>query len=313
MCAAMLPAFLFDMPAPVSEKKCALVTGLNGFTGHYVAPELASVGYEVYGIGAQPSSLPNYTQVNLADREYLRAVVARIHPHVVLHLAGIAFAGTASAETFYRVNTLGTRNLLDAVALEAPNVECILLASSANVYGNATEGLLDEATHPNPANDYAVSKLAMEQMARRWFDQLPIVITRPFNYTGVGQSELFVIPKIINHFKRGAQEIELGNCHVFRDFHDVRALANAYRRLIEACPAGQIINVCSGQSHSLRDVIAMVEKIVGASITVNVNPAFVRANEVRSLLGSAQRLHSIIGHWASPPLVETLEWMVHSS
>ncbi len=300
------------MSAPVSEKKRALVTGLNGFTGQFVAPELASAGYDVYGIGDVPSPFPRYTQVNLADRDALRAVVAEIQPHAVVHLAGIAFVGIDSAEAFYTVNTVGTRNLLEALAGEARNVECVLLASSANVYGNSTQSVLDESSLPDPANDYAVSKLAMEYMARLWFDRLPIVITRPFNYTGAGQSESFLIPKIINHFKRGAKEIELGNCDVYRDFSDVRALANAYRRLIEARPVGQTINVCSGTNYSLREIIGMAEKIAGAAITVKVNPAFVRANEVRSLLGSAERLRSIIGEWTSPPLLETLEWMYHS-
>ena len=297
-----------------TEKKRALVTGLNGFTGQYVEAELVFSGYEVYGIGESASpGKSNYVQANLADREALRIAIDKINPHVVVHLAGIAFVGNANAEAFYQVNTVGTRNLLDAIAAAAPNIECILLASSANVYGNTTEGMLDEATLPNPANDYAVSKLAMEYMARLWFDKLPIVITRPFNYTGVGQSESFLLPKIVNHFRRGATEIELGNCDVFRDFSDVRAVANAYCRLLTARPVGQIINVCSGKSHSLREVIQMAEQISGYHITVRVNPAFVRANEVRSLLGSADKLHQIIGQWGSPTLETTLEWMYRSS
>ncbi|ARU32294.1 GDP-mannose 4,6 dehydratase [Sulfuriferula sp. AH1] len=295
----------------MSTNKRALVTGLTGFTGRYVADELAVAGFEVYGIGERLSALPRYTQVDLSDREALHAVVANVNPHVVLHLAGIAFVAADSAEAFYRVNTVGTRNLLEALANEAPNVECVLLASSANVYGNATEGMLDESALPNPANDYAVSKLAMEYMARLWFDRLPIVIARPFNYTGVGQSDVFLLPKIVGHFRQGAKQIELGNLDVFRDFSDVRAVVNAYRRLVQICPAGETINVCSGQSHSLREVLEMVGKIAGYDIEVKVNPAFVRANEVRSLLGSAERLRSIIGAWDSPPLNETLAWMYH--
>ncbi|OIQ70423.1 GDP-6-deoxy-D-talose 4-dehydrogenase [mine drainage metagenome] len=297
-----------DMPV----NKRALVTGLTGFTGHYVADELAAAGFEVYGMGGHPSHLPRYTQVDLADRDSLHALVARVSPHVVLHLAGIAFVGADNAEAFYRVNTVGTRNLLEALANEAPDVECVLLASSANVYGNATEGVLDESTLPNPANDYAVSKLSMEYMARLWLDRLPIVIARPFNYTGVGQTDVFLLPKIVGHFQRGAKQIELGNLDVYRDFSDVRAVANAYRRLVQACPVGQTVNVCSGKSHSLREVLAMVGKIAGYEIEVKVNPAFVRANEVRSLLGSAARLRDIIGEWNLPQLNETLEWMYHS-
>ncbi|WP_105533617.1 NAD-dependent epimerase/dehydratase family protein [Solimicrobium silvestre] len=301
------------MSSALSKNKRAIVTGLNGFTGHYVEAELKAAGFDVYGIGEKESLSPHYTQVNLADRDGLHAAISHIKPHVVLHLAGVAFVGNANAESFYTVNTIGTRNLLEALVAQAPDVECVLLASSANIYGNATQGMLDESTLPNPANDYAVSKLAMEYMARLWLDKLPIIITRPFNYTGVGQTDSFLLPKIINHFKQGKQEIELGNCDVFRDFSDVRAVANAYRRLIEARPIGQIINVCSGKSHSLREVLAMAGKIAGYDISVKVNPAFVRANEVRTLLGSAERLRGIIGEWDSPPLHDTLEWMYRSS
>jgi nucleoside-diphosphate-sugar epimerase len=293
----------------MSADKRALVTGLTGFTGRYVADELVAAGFEVHGIGERPSDLPRYTQVDLTDRNGLHALVAEVAPQAVLHLAGMAFVAHDNAEAFYRVNTVGTRNLLEALASEAPNVDCVLLASSANVYGNATEGVLTESTPFNPANDYAVSKVAMEYMARLWCDKLPVVITRPFNYTGVGQSDAFLLPKIVGHFQRGARQIELGNLDVFRDFCDVRAVANAYRRLLQSCPAGEVVNVCSGRSQSLREVLAMVGNIAGYDIAVKVNPAFVRANEVRSLLGSAEHLRSIIGEWDMPPLSETLAWM----
>src|SRR3546814_6552290 len=114
----------------------------------------------------------------MTDRDSMRAVVADIDPHVVLHRARLAFVAVDNAADFYRVNTIGTRNLLEALAAEAHAVECILLASSANVYGNAAEGVLDESTPLRPANDYAVSKAAMEYMARLWFDKLPIVIAK---------------------------------------------------------------------------------------------------------------------------------------
>lgn len=287
----------------------ALITGITGFTGHYVASELMNAGYEVHGLGERASSLARYHRVNINDKTALHTVIALIRPDVVVHLAGLAAVAGNATDDFYCVHLLGTKNLLEAIAAEAPLVKCVLLASSANVYGNAIEGVLYESTRPNPANDYAVSKLAMEYMARLWFDRLPIVIARPFNYTGVGQSEAFILPKIIGHFKRGATFIELGNLAVFRDFGDVRAVANAYRRLIEVCPAGEVVNVCSGRSHSLEEVLNMVGKIMGYEMDVRVNSAFVRQHEVRSLLGSAEHLRSLIGAWASPPLLETLSWM----
>lgn len=292
--------------------KRALVTGLTGFTGLYVAQQLREAGFEVHGITERPSIDAKLHKADLADVDGLGRIIDLIQPSVVVHLAAIAFVGNANAQAFYTVNTIGTRNLLEALERHAKSIECVLLASSANIYGNGTEGMLDEATPPNPANDYAVSKLAMEHMARLWFDRLPIVIARPFNYTGVGQSESFLLPKIVAHFRRHAKLIELGNCDVFRDFSDVRAVASAYRRLIEVGPIGKTFNVSSGVSHSLRDVVAMMEEIAGYRIEIQINPAFVRTNEVRSLLGSAEALRHTIGDWGSPPLRETLEWMYHA-
>lgn len=290
----------------------ALITGLAGFTGHYLARELEAAGFEVHGLGAGPASLPNYHQVDLADAAGLRAVIEQVQPTVVAHLAAIAFVGHGDAEAFYRVNVVGTRNLLAALADAATGLECVLLASSANIYGNSTEGVIAESVLPDPANDYAVSKLAMEYMARLWLPKLPIVTVRPFNYTGVGQTEQFLLPKIVGHFRRGERRIELGNLDVWRDFSDVRAVAAAYRGLIEAKPVGQVFNVCSGQAVSLREVIAMVEEIAGYQIEVNVNPAFVRANEVKTLTGSAEHLRAVLPAWKTIPLQQTLGWMLQA-
>lgn len=289
----------------------ALITGIKGFTGQYVAAELAQHGWDVWGIGSHDEAGDKrYRPVDLADTAGLHAVIAEVQPEAVVHLAAIAFVGHGDADAFYTVNVIGTRNLLSALAASSKKPECVLLASSANVYGNATEGVLSEITPPNPANDYAVSKLAMEYMARLWMDKLPIVIARPFNYTGVGQTESFLLPKIVGHFRRGAEVIELGNLDVWRDFSDVRAVAQAYRRLLETCPTRETVNVCSGKAHSLREVIAMAERICGRSIQIQVNPAFVRASEVKTLCGDSTKLRSIIGEWATPRLEDTLRWML---
>lgn len=259
--------------------KRALITGINGFTGRFMANELAAQGCEVLGVGSQPSDSPSYYQVDLADVAGLRKLLADTQPDIVVHLAALAFVGHGAADAFYQVNLIGTRNLLEAIDACGKVPDCVLLASSANVYGNASSGMLDETTQPAPANDYAVSKLAMEYMASLWHAKLPIVIARPFNYTGVGQAENFLLPKIVSHFTRKASTIELGNLDVWRDFSDVRAVVSAYRGLLEARPLGQTINVSSGVTYSLREVIDMCREITGQDIDVQVNPAFVRANE----------------------------------
>ena len=293
--------------------KRALITGIHGFTGRFMATDLAAQGCEVHGMGSQAADEINYHQVDLSDAAGLQKLLAEIQPDIVVHLAALAFVGHGSAEAFYQVNLIGTRNLLEAIEGCGKVPECVLLASSANVYGNASSGMLDETTLPAPANDYAVSKLAMEYMASLWQERLPIIITRPFNYTGVGQADNFLLPKIVSHFLRKEETIELGNLDVWRDFSDVRSIVSAYRGLLEVKPVGQTINVCSGVTHSLREVVEMCRQITGRDIEVHVNPAYVRANEVTTLCGNNARLKSLVHGWQTPPLHETLSWMLSAT
>lgn len=292
------------------KKQRVLITGIQGFTGQYISMEMAGAGYDVFGLGVVASDFNNYFQANLNDKATLAKVIEQIQPDVVIHLAALAFVGHGDANGFYQVNLQGTRNLLEVLTNASYKPKAVLLASSANIYGNRSEGMLAEHSLPDPANDYAVSKLAMEHMARLWMDRLPIIITRPFNYTGVGQTDSFLLPKIVAHFKKKADVIELGNLDVWRDFSDVRTLVNAYRRLIEAKAFGQTVNVCSGKTHSLREVMAMCEQITGHRMRIQVNPAFVRANEVKTLCGDASLLRSLIGDWQTLELADTLRWML---
>lgn len=293
-----------------------LVTGIRGFTGSYLAEELLRAGHDVIGVvrHASSKSLSGVQSVHvcdLTDADSLKAVVASVQPDAVAHLAGISFVSHSDAEAIYRANLIGSRNLLEALLGSGKSLRVVLLASSANVYGNAGVGVLDETTPLAPANDYAVSKLAMEYVARLYLPRLPIVIVRPFNYTGVGQALNFLVPKIVDHFRRRAPVIELGNLDVARDFSDVRTIVSIYRRLMECESAvGQTFNVCSGQALSLRDVLEMARKISGHHIEVRVNPAFVRENEVKVLVGSMKRLESYLGPLPRIPFKETLYWML---
>ena len=158
-----------------------LVTGLEGFTGPYVAQALRAAGHEVHGAPAWPA-------FDLRRPADIAAALDAAKPDWVLHLAGLSSVTHADAAELYAVNAVGTGNLLQAIAERAPGVRKVLLASSANVYGNADADPIDEQVAPRPVNHYACSKLAMEFIARTWFDRLPIVIARPFNYTGPGQT-----------------------------------------------------------------------------------------------------------------------------
>lgn len=293
------------------QRPIALVTGSQGFTGGYVNAELQAAGYEVIGISHEPAE--SVLVADLCNRDALKHTIAQTQPDVVVHLAAIAFVAHGDVDAIYRTNIVGTRNLLEALAACQHRPRAIILASSANIYGNSDVELLTEDVAPAPANDYAVSKLAMEYMASLWRDRLPIIMTRPFNYTGIGQSDKFLLPKIVDHFRRRAAVIELGNIDVARDFQDVRFVANAYRRLLDVDAVGQVVNLCSGQAHSLTEVIGMMEQIAGYQIEVRVNPAFVRGNEVARLTGSNHKLQELIGPLEIIPLRRTLQWMYEAS
>jgi nucleoside-diphosphate-sugar epimerase len=293
-----------------SNNKRVLVTGLQGFTGLHLAAELEAHGYEVWGLGDIDPTRPRSVKANLLDLESLRAAVLAAQPQYVVHLAGVAFVGHGQPKAFYDVNLVGTRNLLEALEPLAAQLKCVLLASSANVYGNLQGGLLSEANPVNPANDYAVSKLAMEYMAKLWLPKVPVVMARPFNYTGVGQSDSFLIPKIVSHFVHKRPTIELGNMDVWREFNDVRDIAFAYRKLIEAAPIGEIVNVCSSNLVSLKEALALATELTGHLIEPKVNPLFVRSNEVLKLGGDATQLRRFIPDWQPRRLRETLAWML---
>lgn len=295
----------------MSMRKTALVTGVHGFTGRYMRTELEGAGYRVIGLGMTPGTGADYRQVDLLDVEGMEAALRDVRPDIVVHLAAVAFVDHSDANAFYRVNLVGTRNLLEAMCAAGGTLSCVLLASSANVYGNSSEEKLDEDTPAAPVNDYAVSKLAMEYMARLYEERLPLVVVRPFNYTGVGQADNFLVPKIVSCFRVGAPVIELGNLDVWRDFGDVRSVVRAYRRLLEVPEArGRTFNVCSGRAYALREIIDSCEHITGHRIQVRVNPRFVRADEVKRLWGDCDRLRDTIGNWQPLPLEETLRWML---
>jgi GDP-6-deoxy-D-talose 4-dehydrogenase len=208
------------------------------------------------------------------------------------------------------VNLFGTLNLLNGLMALPTLPQKVLLASSANVYGNQGGAAINESTCPKPVNHYAMSKLAMEHMAATFGDRLPLVITRPFNYTGVGHDLRFVIPKIVDHCKRQAPLIELGNLDVYREYNDVRQVCDVYLKLLYAGVAGETYNICSGRAVSLREVMTLITEITGWQPEVRVNPSFVRANEIHILAGNPEKLVTCIGPGLGCDLTSLLVWMV---
>lgn len=276
-----------------------LLTGADGFTGVHLSQAARQAGYAVFSLTAQ-----------LEDRKALQACVNEAQPTHVIHLAAISHVTHDDNLAYYQTNLLGSLDLLEALSTLTSPPQKVILASSANVYGNTEQSPILESQPPAPVNHYAMSKLAMELLARNFDARLPIVITRPFNYTGVGHGAHFVIPKIVDHFARKADVIELGNVDVYREYNDVRDISNLYLALLTHGLAGKTYNLASGRTHSLRQVIAQLESMTGHSIRIEVNPQFVRSNEIVRLCGSSQCVEQAVGKIAWRPLEETLQWML---
>ena len=120
---------------------------------------------------------PGHLQINLQDRSSLTAIAARVRPEVVIHLAAAAFIDERDPEILYQVNLL-VQETFEALS-EARFLLSVILASSANVYGNSERSSLRESDAANPNNDYSVSKLAMEYLAKTFTEKLGIIIARP--------------------------------------------------------------------------------------------------------------------------------------
>jgi GDP-6-deoxy-D-talose 4-dehydrogenase len=279
-----------------------LVTGADGFTGVHFVKQAIEADYDVFELNA-----------DLTNTVAVQNQVNKAQPDVVVHLAALSFVGHDKASAFYDVNVIGTLNLLDAL-LKMPKLPTrVLLASSANVYGNCELSPISETQAPAPLNHYAMSKLAMEHLATTYTDRLPLFFVRPFNYTGPGQVESFVVPKIVAHFKRRASTVELGNLTVEREYNDVRMVTDAYLKLLDKAAVGQIYNICSSTTYTLHQVIDTLVELTGHQIDVAVNPAFVRANELHRLCGDATKLYATIGAHDSIALKDTLRWMLAST
>lgn len=278
-----------------------LITGGRGFTGRHLLPVLSARGDEIATLGR---AADDDAKCDLADASAVAAAVRAIRPDRVIHLAGISSVTHSQTEDFRRINVDGAENLLRACAA-LPSPPVVALASSCNVYG-IRPGLIAETAEPLPVSAYGQSKLQMEQVAARWADRLPLLVARPFNYTGPGQPERFLVPKIAAHFRRRAPVIELGDIDVARDFSDVRDIVDDYLALLDGGVVGETVNLCGGRATSVRSILEVFVTLTGHRPEVRRDPALVRAHEIPSLAGDPAKLIRLTGRAHRLPLERTL-------
>lgn len=262
-----------------------LLTGANGFTGAHFTDWALSAGHSVVPLTS-----------DLTDRQAVFIELKSQLFDAVVHLAAISFVAHNDNVDFYCINTVGTTHLLESLVKAQCKPHCVLIASSANVYGNCQHSPINEEQKPHPINHYAASKLAMEHLALAYTEQLPIVLARPFNYTGPGQAQHFLIPKLVAHFAKQAPIVELGNMNVEREYNSIDFVCKSYLYLLEKGVNGNTYNVCTGQTYNLYEVLALLQSLTGHKIHTQVNPSLVRPNEIHRLCGDPSRLSKI---WAN--------------
>lgn len=295
-----------------ARAKRLFVTGVGGFVGGHLARDIARDPRHL-----QLVATPEF---DVRDRPGLERVLADARPDLVVHLAAQSAVPQSFADprATYEVNFFGTLNLLEALA--AIGFEGRLLyVGSGDVYGrvDARDLPIREEQPLRPRNPYAVSKAAAEALCFQWSQSGPfeIVIARPFNGIGPGQSERFAIADFARRvveisLGRRASTLEVGNLDVTRDFTDIRDVVGAYRALLDRAANGETYNICSGREYVLRDLVARLADIAGVEIDLVTDPARLRPGEQTRMLGSAEKIEQATGWAAATPMETTLRDVV---
>ncbi|MGC8724885.1 MAG: GDP-mannose 4,6-dehydratase [Acidobacteriota bacterium] len=280
-----------------------LLTGAQGFVGRYVQAATPCV------------SLPE--GLDLRDRAALTAAVAAIAPDAVLHLAAQSFvpASFENPRETFDINFTGTLNLLEALRA-AEFRGRMLFVGSGDTYGQVAETALPvREDHPlRPRNPYAVSKVAAEALCYQWSQTsgFEIVLVRPFNHIGPGQSPRFAIADFARQIAevrlgRRAPILQVGDIDVTRDFTDVRDVVRAYGLLLKRGRNGVVYNVCSGKEYRIRDLLRRLLILAGVEATIEQDPARLRRAEQRRLVGSYAALARDTGWRPEIPMEQSLK------
>jgi GDP-4-dehydro-6-deoxy-D-mannose reductase len=274
------------------------VTGAKGFVGGHL---LARLGPRAISLDA-----------DVTDADTLAQAVAEASPESVVHLAGASSvaASWADAGEPWRVNALGTVNLLDAVRLHVPGAR-VLVVSTGDVYGQADELPTPESAPFRPTSPYAASKaaaeLAADQFARAGSD---VVVTRAFQHEGPGRDERFAVgswaAQIARTEETGRGTVLVGDLSPRRDITDVRDVTRAYEALLDpSVPAGTY-NVSCGHAVAMREVLDILVSLARCPIEVKEDPSRFRASEVTELSGDPSKLRAATGWAPTIPLERTL-------
>jgi GDP-4-dehydro-6-deoxy-D-mannose reductase len=290
-----------------TDPRRILVTGASGFVGRHLLPALRA---------AYPAAEMFDAQFDVTDRTAVHNAVRNARPDACIHLAAVSAVADARRDPdhAWRVNLHGTLELARAVMEHAPDCR-LLFASTSEIYGQSFRSgrPLDETALPAPMNAYAATKAAADvALGAMANDGLHVVRLRPFNHSGPGQSEAFVLPAFARQIARieaglQAPPLRVGGLDSMRDFLDVRDVCNAYAACLRAeWTPGTILNIASGVPRRIGDVLDALLALAGLRTEVAIDTKRLRGTEIKSASGDASRARQLLGWAPSIPWTQTL-------
>lgn len=260
-----------------------LIFGAGGFVGNYLAKEFLEHGYTVCGSDiADAVNLPAdviYYKANLMDSQQVETIIAKEQPQIIVNLAAISSVGASwnIPQMTISVNVVGALNILEA-SRKCEQAPRVLFVGSSEEY-DVCDGPMDESTPLNANNPYGISKMTQESFAKLYRDRygMKVYCVRPFNHTGVGQRDTFVLPsfcKQVAEIEKSGQPgiIKVGNLAAERDFSSVKDIVCAYRMIVESDDCNKVYNVGSGKVYSLQKMLEYIVSLCSVQVTVEVDP-----------------------------------------
>lgn len=289
--------------------RTALVTGVSSFAGRHLAEQLIEAGWNVEGtVRSRSAGIDGLSEhaIDIADSVALTELTARVKPGVVFHLAAIVdTVETPLVTELYRVNTVGTAAVAEAVRAAAPDAR-VVFTSSAFVYGRTApdEQPIVESLPLRALTPYGASKVAAEaviaQFVRAGGDA---VVARAFQHSGAGHVGAYALAdwgEQVAEIAAGLREpvVTVGNLDVERDYLDVRDVAAAYIALAERGESGEVYNVSSGVPVTMRALLEGLIAAFGVDVTIEVDPNRLRKVDQQQFYGDNTKLAAQTG-WAA--------------